>query len=202
MPTVDTKKETKTETKKKVKPKKQNKRKEKIVIIPDEFKLKPVATRSIKNPKKFTFKGIDNKVYELTEKQKLFVELYMDPFTSAVQAVVDAGYDVYTKKGNVNINMANSIASENLRKPNMCQYITKLLGEAGLTDEVVDKHLLYNITQYQSLDAKNKAIDIYNRMMGRYAPERHQVSILDKYKGYSDQQLKAIINGEIIEDDL
>jgi hypothetical protein len=196
MPTVDTKRK----TKKKIKQKEELKEIKTKSKIPNT--LKPVAKRKPTGSMKFVFKGIDNKTYELTQKQKLFSELYLDPFTNGVNAVVEAGYDVYGKNGQLNYNLAKSIATENLTKPAICQYITRLLGEGGLTDQVVDKHLLYNVTQYQNLEAKNKAIDIYNKMMGRYAPERREVSILDRYRGYSDQQLKAIIEGEIDEEDL
>ena len=66
------------------------------------------------------------------------------------------------------MNLARSIASENLTKPNICQYIATLIDDAGLNDYVVDKHLLFNISQFDDLRAKNTAIDIYNKMKRRY----------------------------------
>ena len=103
---------------------------------------------------KFKFTGLDNKEYELTDKQKKFAEFYLEPFIGSVDAVIEAGYDVRNTQGGINRNLARSIASENLMKPNVCQYIATLMEQAGLNDETVDKHMLYNITQFENLNAK------------------------------------------------
>lgn len=118
--------------------------------------------------KKFTFTGLDKKEYAITDQQRLFAEYYMDPFLSGAQAVIEAGYDCTNSRGDINMRLASSIASENLRKPNICQYIATLIDDAGLNDNVVNKHLLYNITQFVDLKAKNVAIDIYNKLGRKY----------------------------------
>lgn len=128
---------------------------------------KPIAKR-IGVTKKFSFIGLDKKEHTLTEQQKKFAEIYSDPQMGSVQAVLGAGYDCRNKKGGINMQLVYSIASENLRKPNICQYIATLIDASGLNDNVVDKHLLFNITQFDDLRAKNTAIDIYNKMKRRY----------------------------------
>ncbi len=87
---------------------------------------------------------------------------------SGGQAAIEAGYDCKNSRGDINMNIARSIASENLTKPNICQYVATMIDDAGLNDNVIDKHLLFNVTQFSDLKAKNSAIDIYNKMKRRY----------------------------------
>lgn len=140
--------------------------------------------------KKFTFTGLDNKEYTLTEKEKKFCEEYIKPFTSGAEAVILAGYEVSTKDS------AKQIAFQNLTKLHLCQYLTMLVEDAGLNDTVVDKHLLYNITQSVDLKAKNTAIDIYNKKQKRYPKEelQHTVTIIDKYRNLPVEELDSIIS--------
>ena len=142
--------------------------------------------------KKFTFTGLDNKEYTLTEKEKKFCEEYIKPFTSGTEAIIKAGYNVRSRNG------AKELAYENLTKPHICQYLTMLIEDVGLNDTVVDKHLLYNITQSVDLKAKNTAIDIYNKKQKRYPKEQveHTVTIVDKYKNMPEEELDDIIHGE------
>lgn len=128
--------------------------------------------------KQFTFTGLDDKEYTLTEKQKLFCEAYIDPFASGADAVIAAGYDVYKGKKKIeDRNMARVIASENLLKLNICAYLSVLLEDADLTDEGVDRQMYYIISQFKDLNAKNRAISEYNKIRGRHAPEKHEHKI-------------------------
>jgi len=161
----------------------------KLLEPPKEVKIPKKALAKRKGvSKKFTFTGLDNQEHTLTEKEKRFCEFFIHPFMTGTQAVILAGYEILDK------NTAKVIASENLTKPNICQYITTLIDEAGLNDQVVDKHLLYNVTQYIDLKAKNTAIEIYSKMKGRFAPEKHEHSIIEKFKSMSDEELEDMMN--------
>lgn len=164
-------------------------KKKKTLNIPPDFKAKRKGAT-----KQFKFTGLDNQEYTLTEQQKLFSETYIQPFMSSVEAVIEAGYDVYKDNGSVDANLARVIAHENLMKPNICQYITTLIDACGLNDQTVDKHLLFNITQYSDLKAKNTAIEIYSKMKGRFAPEKHEHSIIEKFKSMSDEELEDMMH--------
>jgi len=140
-------------------------------------KPKSVITRK-GSTKQYTFTGIDNKEWTINEKQKLFCESYADPFTSGIQAVVDAGYNVHSKKNKIlNQNLARVMASENLMKPNICAYLSVLYDNEGLSDAGVDKQMSYNINQFKNLTAKNQAISEYNKVKGRHSPEKHEVKV-------------------------
>lgn len=158
---------------------------------------KPTKSKTIKKPiikrigvsKKFTFTGIDDKDYILTEKEKAFCEEYIKPFSNGVRAVIAAGYEILDK------NTAKTIAYENITKPHISQYIQVLLQDVGLNDNTVDKALLFNITQTIDLKAKNGAIDQYNKMKGRLAPEKHEHTIWERLRATPDEELDEIING-------
>lgn len=143
-------------------------------------KEKPIAKRD-GSTKRFIFTGLDDKEYYLTQKQKLFCEAYTDPFASGADAVIAAGYDVYKGKNNdrEDRSMARTIASENLTKLNVCAYLTALLDDANLNDQGVDKQMHYVISQFKDLNAKNRAISEYNKIKGRYAPEKHEHKVTE-----------------------
>lgn len=136
-----------------------------------------------KNKALFTFTGKDGKKYNLTLKQKLFCEYYLDFKGNGVEAVIRAGYDVYKNRHGdpriPNRRLAASIASENLTKPNISAYINLKLEESGFTDENVRKHHLFLLTQFANLSVKAKAIDMFYKIRGDYAPERleHDVKL-------------------------
>ena len=50
-----------------------------------------------------------------------------------------------------------------------------LLDQYGYNDDSVDKHLLFSINQFDSIQAKVKAIDLYLKLKGRYPAEKHEV---------------------------
>lgn len=132
----------------------------------------------------FKFKGLNNKDYSLTLQQKLFCELYLEYFGNGVEAIIGAGYDVNFKNskgkdtGNPNRRLAAAIASENLTKPNIIAYIDLKLEEYGFSDDNVKKQHLFNLNQFADLTAKNKAIDMFYKLKGKYAAEKveHDVS--------------------------
>lgn len=120
----------------------------------------------------FTFKGEDKKEYSLTLQQKLFAELFCDTSMNGVTAIIGAGYNVEGKGGGINYKLAAVMAKENLLKPNISAYITVLLERYGLTDDNLDKQTLGVVNQWGDLNAKIRAIDIFHKKRGSYAPDK------------------------------
>ena len=98
---------------------------------------------------------------KLSLKQQLFCQAYVETFGNGTEAVMQAGYDVSKKDGHPDRNLAKSIASENLTKPDILAYINLLLDKAGLNDETVGSHHWFLISQFSDLAIKAKAIDMY-----------------------------------------
>ena len=157
---------------------------------------KPVKIKRKGVSKQFTFTGLDNKEYTINQRQKLFAELYLDPFKTGIEVATLAGYDVYDKKGNLDKKMASSIATQNLSKLNISAYITLLMENEGLNNSFVDKHLSYNIKQFRDLNAKNVAIKEYNKIKGRHAPEKHEHAItkVEVINYHKPKRLKDVDN--------
>mgnify|MGYP001583621279 FL=1 len=152
---------------------------------------KRFAPKKTPKPKIFRFTGLDSKKYSLTLQQKLFAEYYCDRSMNGVTAVIEAGYNVMGK-GIINRNLAHSIASENLKKPAICAYINVLFHSIGLTEQVVDIELAYLVRQKADLGAKIRAIDIYYKKKGLYAPEKLQHSIDTRLEEFLDKVSKDL----------
>lgn len=125
-------------------------------------------------PVDYLFTGLDGKRYKITYKQRLFCEYYLEFSGNKINALVEAGYDVYIKDrhGNptdkINYSLAKVMASENLTKPSLCSYIALKLEEYGFTDENVEKHHLFLINQFDDLSSKAKGIDMYYKRKNLY----------------------------------
>lgn len=117
----------------------------------------------------FTFKGNDSKFYRITLKEKIFCERYLDFQGNGSEAAFEA----YKCK---NMQTAGAIAYENLKKPHIIAYIDLKLEERGFCDENVRKQHLFTLNQFADLGAKNKAIDMFYKMKGKYTTERIEVS--------------------------
>lgn len=146
------------------------------------------APKKTPKSKVFRFTGLDSKKYSLTLQQKLFAEYYCDLSMNGTEAVIKAGYNVKGKKGYINYELAAVISSENLRKPNVCAYINILFHSIGLTEKVVDMELSYIVRQRAELGPKVRAIDIYYKKKGKYAPEKIEHSLDQKLEEFLDQQ--------------
>ena len=107
----------------------------------------------------------------LTEQEELFCNEYVRRY-SRIEAAVTA-YDIDMKKKGWKYT-ASSIAYENLLKPHINERIRELLDSIALTDEVVDHELKVLIDQNAELSTKKGAIDIYNKMKGRYSEDNKQ----------------------------
>ena len=108
------------------------------------------------------------KEVKLTPKQSRFCELYASTeefFANGVRSYAEAyGYDLEDKRQYI---VAQQGASENLRKPLICQEINRLLELRGLNDQFVDKQLEFLITQYDDVKTKLGAIKEYNLLKQR-----------------------------------
>jgi hypothetical protein len=131
----------------------------------------------------FEFIGNDNKKYRLTLKEKLFCERYLDYTGNGAEAA----WSVYKCK---TIRIAASLAYENLIKPHIMAYVDKRIEDIGFNDDNVKKQHLFTLNQFSDLSAKNKAIDMFYRVKGQYAPENINLKI---------DPLDELTNAELVE---
>lgn len=144
-------------------------------------KEKPKARKTTKkttkkriSPKKFTYTARDGTSYTLTERQKAFCDYYLQFGAKGVDAVYEAGYNPKNAK------VAGSIASENLIKPSIFNYINSKYEEYGFNDEDVLKEHLFLIKQDGDLSSKGRGIDMYYKKVGAYSAEK--VEVIKKYE--------------------
>ena len=119
----------------------------------------------MRGAKKFKYKATDGKTYTITEKEKKFCEKYCEFGASGVQAIYSAGYKPKNRA------VAKVMASENLTKPHLFNYIETLYEEYGFTDENVIKQHLFLINQDGDLTNKAKGVDMYFKRKGLYPPK-------------------------------
>lgn len=81
----------------------------------------------------------------------------------------EAAMEVYNP---ANRNVANNIASDNLRKPIFLTAIIEELEKQGLNDEHISEVHKRNIDQSKNYAASNTGIEIYHKLKGNFAPER------------------------------
>jgi len=131
---------------------------------------KKIKKKETENKKGFfKFSGLDKKNYRLTFQEKRFCELYLEWEGNGTEAAWES-FKCKNKK------VAATVASEYLRKPNVFAYIDLKLDEYGYNDENVRKQHLFVLNQMADLHAKNKAIDMYYKQKGLYAPEKKELS--------------------------
>lgn len=128
----------------------------------------------------FHFTGLDKKKYKVNPQQKKFCDIYMSLSGNGQDAAIEAGYNVYNSRGDINYNLAASIASENLTKPNIVAYITKTMHEYGFEDENIKKHHLFIINQFADIKTKAKGIDMYYKLKGDYAAQKIEHGVNEK----------------------
>ena len=126
----------------------------------------------------FSFTGEGRKSQKLTLKQRLFCKKYVALRGNGVAAARAAGYSTSS------YNVLHAIASENLQKPTLLDYIQILLKEEGLTDESVDRELLLVVRQDADLMAKMRGISEYNKIRGRHAPKEVKGEVIVIEKGW------------------
>ncbi len=107
------------------------------------------------------------KALDLNPKQKMFAELYVS------KEFHGNGFECYCEVYDPDISARNwkanacSAASQILRNTKVCDYINLMLCSAGLTNEFVDKQILFLITQNADFTAKTSMIKEYNKMKKR-----------------------------------
>ncbi len=137
----------------------------------------------------FVFTGNNKKKYRLSLQEKKFCEDYLEFKGNGTEAAMNN----YKCK---NFMVAAAIAYENLRKPQIIAYIDSKLEEYGFNDENVKKQHLFTLQQFADLAQKNKAIDMFYKIKGKYAPEKVEITKkvdvseleLAKYKKWRKQQ--------------
>lgn len=127
---------------------------------------------------------------KLTLKQKLFCDYYLEGFGNATEAVIKAGYNVSKKNGIPDRVLAKSIASENLTKPYLLNYLRRKLDAVGLNDENVMRHHAFLINQFADLSVKAKAIDLYYKKTGAYATEKIEHGASPQLDAFMDRLAK------------
>ncbi len=125
---------------------------------------------------------------KLSLKQKRFCQYYIETHGNGTEAVLKAGYDINMKNGSPDRNIAKSIASENLTKPDILAHINDLLDKAGMCDENVAIQHLFLINQHQDLGVKTRAIDMYYKLKGAYKQTDHN----DGYNETLEQVVKHV----------
>lgn len=106
---------------------------------------------------------------KLSLRQNLFCKYYVETSGNATEAIVKAGYNISKKNGSPDRNLAKSMGSQNLTKPDIMAQINKLLEDVGLNDGNVSIQHLFLINQHVDLGVKTRAIDMYYRLKGKYA---------------------------------
>ena len=109
----------------------------------------------------------ENEDLELNEQQKEFCRLYVSEefFGNGVQSYLEV-YDIDRGKPGW-YQTACAAASRLLSNVKVCEHINNLLEQAGLSDNFVDKQVLFLITQHTDFSTKLGAIREYNKMKGR-----------------------------------
>lgn len=92
----------------------------------------------------------------------MFCIKYAENGGNGTNAIIQAGYTV-----NDDRSLASVIASENLRKPNIKQYLKELYKAQGLDESVVEMEHAYLIEQRADLSVKVKAIELYYKLTGK-----------------------------------
>lgn len=132
------------------------------------------------------------KIPRLSLKQRLFCQHYVETMGNGTEAVIRAGYNVSKKNDQPDRNLAKSIASENLTKPNILKYINTLLSKAGLNDKSVALHHWFLINQFSNLSVKIKAIDLYYKISGAYNPTKYDHNLNLRLEAELDRMSKIL----------
>ena len=125
----------------------------------------------------------ENVQYSLTPKQKKFCELYFK-LNNATKAAIAAGYGEKS---------AAAESSHSLRKDKIRAYNAFLLDQSGFNVESVCKEHLKLLVQNKDLTNKRGAIDMFYKLRGEYAAEKHETKTTVKFEDLTDEQLNSEI---------
>jgi len=151
-------------------------------------KTNPKVYPKMKAPKGgvFSFVDLEGTEHTLTQLEYKFADLCVGLDKTPFQCVIEAGYNVYDDEGKINKGLTWSMASENLSKPKIRAYINKQLSSIKLTKEVVMLELAQLLVQKIDNKSKTKAMDMYFKLTGEYAPEKHEHKM--------DQEIKEALD--------
>jgi hypothetical protein len=116
----------------------------------------------------------------LTPEQGVFCVEYVNNLGNGTEAIFEA-YGLDRQKKGVYLT-ARVMASENLTKPNILEYIREIWDDQGLNDEIVDVETSFLVKQRGDNGAKAKGIDIYNKIGGRYEKDNEQKKTIVEIK--------------------
>ena len=131
-------------------------------------------------------------VNTLTLKQEQFCRNYVSGefFGNATRAYKDAY--------GVDYDSAKAAAWLLLTNINIQKRVTQLLELEGLSDTYVDKQLIFVLWQFDDLSSKMRAVAEYNKMKGRYAPDKisveWEVTINNKRLEKLDEITKSVLS--------
>lgn len=134
-------------------------------------------------------------VDKLNSNQEKFCELYVS------QEFFGNGVDTYMEIYKIDQSKPNwyktacSAASRLLSDVKVSKRINELLEAAGLTDNYVDKQLLFLITQHADFGSKLGAIREYNKLKKRIT-EKLEGEITHKWADMSDEELDRAIKAK------
>ncbi|OGK13843.1 hypothetical protein A2861_04505 [Candidatus Roizmanbacteria bacterium RIFCSPHIGHO2_01_FULL_38_15] len=126
----------------------------------------------------------------ITLKQQRFCDYYLEGSGNATEAVIKAGYNVKLKNGKPDRMTARNIASENLAKLGIKNYIRQKLEAHELSSENVMRQHAFLINQFADLSVKAKAIDMYYKKTGAYASDKNDEKKNDNLDGFMDRLAK------------
>lgn len=125
---------------------------------------------------------------KLTYKQRRFCEEYVIDW-NATRAATAAGYSK---------NTAYSIGQENLKKPEIANYIeeiqkdiAKLAGVSALKNIKALSEIAFSKDKKIRPTDRIKALEVINKMMGFNAPEKHETTNTHLFSDWTEEQLKA-----------
>lgn len=129
----------------------------------------------------YCFIASNGNKYKLTLKEKKFSDLYLQLNGNGAKAA----FEVYDCN---NLKTAAVVASENLTKLNVSAYISSTLERDGFNEDNIRKQLLFLINQFSDLSAKNKAIDTFYKLTGKYKETQVRVNI---FEGWTNEELEG-----------
>lgn len=137
---------------------------------------------------------MEEKEPKVTMKQEIFCQAWVDSIGNGTRAALEAfdiegkellsfsrtvdrikdkeAWEADQKERERIIDVASSMASEYLRKPDIRKRIDEILDERGFNDEVV-KQEHFKLIRGAEDTVKMRAIADYYKLKGSYAPDRH-----------------------------
>lgn len=163
-------------------PKKASKRKIHIKRSSQVVRKKPTKTTTTKPPTRkkpskawlFQFTDLEGKKHSLTKLQYTFADLCIGLDKSPFDCVIEAGFNVFDDQGKLNKGLTWSIANQYLNMPKIRAYINKELASVKLNKEAVMLELAQMLLQKVDYRTKAKAMDMYFKLTGEYAPDKHE----------------------------